>query len=62
SDVIDVEHARLSPAWPALARARQIDNCLNRITEGLFSSRAWSEVFCSIGGAEILRASYFPGV
>ena len=43
-DVVYVEHAGFSPAWPAQARARQrlIDSCLNQITEGLFSSRAWN--------------------
>jgi hypothetical protein len=35
-DVVDVEHAGLSPAGPALAsaRQRQINNRINRITEG----------------------------
>ena len=38
-DVVDVEHAGLSPAGPALAsaRQRQINNRINRITEGCFA-------------------------
>jgi hypothetical protein len=33
-----MEHAGLSPAWPALTRARQgqINICVNQITEGFF--------------------------